>query len=97
MVLAHAFEADVLLEHHLVVLLREGFLQNLARVFVQAGKELGVRSRDALRSIGEPFAVRIFADCQENLSDRGTDALLVHGGKPGLIVHFYWGPARVGC
>ena len=72
--LAHAVEADVADQHHLVVLLGEEFAEVDARVVVQAGEQLGVHAGDAGRRFAQTFAIGVFADGGENFADGALDA-----------------------
>src|SRR5437773_2597596 len=51
------------------------------RVVVQAGEQLGVHACDAIGGVEQPFAVRVFADGDQDFAHRGADALHVNGGR----------------
>ena len=55
-VLAERVEGDVLEDDHLLVRLLEARRQDSQRVLEEAGEQLGVHLRDALRRAGETFA-----------------------------------------
>ena len=76
-VLAHAVEADVANEHHLIVLFGEEFAEVQPRLIVQAGKQLGVHASHAGRRFAEAFAVGVFADGGQNFADGAFDARLI--------------------
>src|SRR5438128_2082997 len=94
MVFADRLKADVLDKDHLIVFLREGLAEQLARIPVQAGEDLGIHARDARRRLAQPLTLRVFADSQENLAYRGLDAGMIdsRGARPVLGREF--GPAR---
>ena len=83
-VLAHAVEADIADEHHLIVFLGEEFSQVEPRVVVQAAEKLGVHAGDAGRRFAETFAIRVFADGGEDFAhgplDPGQIDLRAAGG-----------------
>ena len=63
---------------------------------MQPGKELDVHAGYTVGRVGEPFAVRVFTDRQEDFSDRSANASLIHTGAGGVMVvpaHGPWGMA----
>jgi hypothetical protein len=76
-VLAHRHDLDVADEDELLVVRLEGRGQDLGRVDAQAGEELGVGAGDPGGCLAQPVAVGILADGDEDLADRGLDALQV--------------------
>ena len=70
-VLAHRPDLDVLDQHQLVVADVEGGGEDLARVLVHAGQQLGVRLGDPARGVPQAVAVRVLADREQQLADRG--------------------------
>ena len=77
MMLAHRFKADVADDDHFVVFLRERFLEQVARIAVQAGEQFGVHAGDAGRRFLQTLAVGVFADGQQNLAHRRFDAFVI--------------------
>jgi hypothetical protein len=76
-VLAHRHDLDVADEDELLVVRLEGRGQDLGRVDAQAGEELCVGAGDPGGCLAQPVAVGILADGDEDLADRGLDALQV--------------------
>ena len=96
-VLTQTCEADVFFKHHFVVLLRKGLLQQRTRVLVHSRTQLGVHPCHALGGIDKSFAIRVFADGQEDFSDRRSDALLIDTGRCGTIVVLAYSWPGVAC
>ena len=80
-VLAHRPHLDVLDQHQLVVADVERGREDLARVLVHAGQQLGVRLGDAARGVTQPVAVGVLADRDQQLADRrlGPGRSTAHG------------------
>ncbi len=55
----------------------EGRGQDLRRVDAEAGEELGIGAGDPGGRLAQPVAVGVLADGEEDLADRGLDALQV--------------------
>jgi hypothetical protein len=68
MVLAHGIKGDVLERHDLVVFLGEGGLHVAGGIVVKPGEQLGVHPGDARRRVAKTFALRVFADGEQNLA-----------------------------
>jgi len=71
--LAHAIEADVADEDDFVV----AFLENSGEVVrgrgMESGEEFGVHASNTSRRFEQTFAIGIFPDCGENLTDGPFD------------------------
>src|SRR5436190_11409335 len=76
-VLAGAGHLDVLDQHHLVVIGVEDRGERALRMRAEAGEDLGVHARDAVRRRTQPVPVGVLADGEQDLADGGGDALLV--------------------
>ncbi len=75
--LAHREEGHVAQDHHLVVALFEPNLQQALRLDGQAAKDLFIRLRDSPRRLGEPFAIGVLADGQQQLASGFANAVLI--------------------
>ena len=69
--LAGRVQRDVPHNDELFVVDREGRRQDLSGVLAQPGKEFGIRSRDAGRGLLQTLAVRILANGDQQLPNRG--------------------------
>ena len=86
---AHRVEWDVLDDYQLVVILVvEPDLQQLPRIFLEAGEELFVHLRDAARRAQQSFALRILTDTFNDLLHCLLNGRLIHplhlGGHPNV-------------
>ena len=79
--LAHAREGDVGDHHGGAAVLRKLAGEMSRRGFAQASKHFSVGSGDSTRRVHKTFAIRVFADREENLPDRCLDPRLAEGRR----------------
>jgi hypothetical protein len=87
MVFANGMEIDVAEENDLIVSLGEDGTEMGAGIFAEAGEKLGVGAGDAGGGLGETFAVGVFADGQEDFTNRALDARVIDAGGSGFFGH----------
>ncbi len=76
--LAEADEPNVFHEQDLIILLCEQCFKMPARITVQPVEDLGIHARDAIRSLLEPLALRVFTHRQQDFADRAANSIQIH-------------------